>query len=384
MGTNRRTGIRKLRGKWQARWYGLDGEPKSEVHATYKDAELARRRHLVEIEETRRGLRKLAPSGKTFAELCDEWMAVRAANKRSKKSDESIIRAHLRPAFGNETLITAIDFARIERFKAERAASHPNTVNHQLRLLSAMLRHARDIDWLVAAPKVRQHKVPLVSKDFRYLRTKKEIRRFLLAARELDQEAAGLGEPLAVLETLYTFAILTGLRCGELAALRWEDIDLGRRLIHVQRSWDGPTKNGDSRFVPVVDALLPMLRGWKLRAGTPLVFPNSRGTMFSESARVFQDRLHVTLARAEFPESREKGRIIRHITFHGLRHTFASHWMMEGGDIFRLQKILGHRNVQMTQRYAHLAPEAFAADHGRFAGFELPTDGGVVPLRAAT
>jgi len=61
--------------------------------------------------------------------------------------------------------------------------------------------------------------------------------------------------------------------------------------------------------------------------------------------------------------------IAERITFHALRHTFASHWMLKGGDIYRLQRILGHASIAMTQRYAHLAPAAFDQDHGRFGNF---------------
>lgn len=71
------------------------------------------------------------------------------------------------------------------------------------------------------------------------------------------------------------------------------------------------------------------------------------------------------------------GKTRRYLVFHDTRHTFASHWMMKGGDIFRLQKILGHKSMQMTQRYAHLAPAVFAGDHGRL-GAAIPTSGGAV------
>ena len=51
-------------------------------------------------------------------------------------------------------------------------------------------------------------------------------------------------------------------------------------------------------------------------------------------------------------------------------NTLASHWVMRGGDLFKLQKILGHKSVQMTVRYAHLAPDAFAADYDRLGTVE--------------
>lgn len=57
--------------------------------------------------------------------------------------------------------------------------------------------------------------------------------------------------------------------------------------------------------------------------------------------------------------------------WHDLRHTFSSHWMIDGGDIFKLSRILGHSNVKVTMRYAHLAPTAFEADYGRL-GFTIP------------
>jgi hypothetical protein len=68
------------------------------------------------------------------------------------------------------------------------------------------------------------------------------------------------------------------------------------------------------------------------------------------------------------------------LTFHDLRHTFASHWVMKGGDLFKLQKILGHKTVQMTMRYAHLQPGVFAEDRGRFADLASPVGGTVVEL----
>src|SRR5262249_5639583 len=62
------------------------------------------------------------------------------------------------------------------------------------------------------------------------------------------------------------------------------------------------------------------------------------------------------------------------LRFHDLRHTFASHWMMDGGCIFRLSKILGHSSVKITQDvYAHLAPQAWEQDYGRVA-FVVPSD----------
>jgi integrase len=173
--------------------------------------------------------------------------------------------------------------------------------------------------------------------------------------------------------TLYATAIYTGMREGELGGLRWEDVNFERRIITVQRSFEGPTKAGDVRYVPIMDPLLPVLRDWRLRCPGTLVFPNEAGRMHQKSARIFQEILHRVLERAQFPTIERKGKSARYIVFHSLRHTFASHWVMAGGDLFRLQKVLGHKSITMTQRYAHLSPDVFAADYARL-GKAAPTE----------
>lgn len=360
----------KQRGKWRIRWTDANGGRRSEVHGTHQDAKLALSRRLVEVEEQLRGLRGLAPVDRTFDELCKEWIDTRAARKRSKKTDESLIRAHLLPAFGDKRL-TLIGVRDVEAFKAARAHLHKNSVNHSLSLLISMLRHAHDIGWLAVVPKITKYRLPSASASYRYLRTADEVRRFLHAAcEEADRPQTEL--------TIFPFfatAIFTGMRAGELAGLQWDDVDLERRLITVQRSYDGPTKNGEVRHVPILDPLLPILREWRVRSPSRLVFPTSTGKMRQKSDRMFQEVLHRVLERGGFPKG--------YVGQHGLRHTFASMWMLQGGDLFRLQRVLGHLTPRMTQRYAHLAPDAFQAEHGRLNALTARGVVDVVPISAA-
>ena len=75
---------------------------------------------------------------------------------------------------------------------------------------------------------------------------------------------------------------------------------------------------------------------------------------------------------------------IEDFRFHDLRHTFASHWVMRGGDLFKLQKILGHSSIEITLRYAHLAPHAFADDYGRLGGpIEEQSGALILPMNTA-
>jgi hypothetical protein len=94
-------------------------------------------------------------------------------------------------------------------------------------------------------------------------------------------------------------------------------------------------------------------------AGIAAVSTNRDGNMHGPSSRIFQEVLHRVLDKAGFPEVERNGKRRRYIVFHSLRHTFASHWVMRSGDIFKVQRILGHQSIAMTQRYAHLAPDAF-------------------------
>ncbi|HEY3664423.1 MAG TPA: tyrosine-type recombinase/integrase, partial [Polyangiaceae bacterium] len=79
-----------------------------------------------------------------------------------------------------------------------------------------------------------------------------------------------------------------------------------------------------------------MLKAWSERCPGTLVFPNSEGKPHDESARVFEEVLHRVLKAAGFASERKRGELKPHVTFHDLRHTFASHWVANGGDIFRL------------------------------------------------
>lgn len=349
--------------RWQIRWTDPYGKRRSETHLSYADAEFALRRHHVEGDEARRRLRWLELPEKRFEELCNYWLRVRGAFKRSWKDDHSIIRCHLRPAFGHLRL-NDLNVRHVHDFVLARGHLDRKTVHNHLTLLVSMLNMAVDLRWLAEAPRIRKPSISFLPTDFHYLRTQEEIERFLSAARRLSSRHF----------VLYAAATYTGMRQGELAGLRWEDVDLEQRLIMVRRSFDGPTKTGQVRHIPILDVFLPLLRTRGPGEPTEPVFPNSHGGPLKACSRIFQEDFRITLRNAGFPPRMAKGKRRSYIVFHDLRHTFASQWVMNGGDIFKLQNILGHKTLQMTMRYAHLIPQAYAADYGRLGTYprELP------------
>ncbi len=359
-------------GKWRARWNDEKAKSRSKNFDDFRSAKYHEEKMKAEVAEIRRGLRTAAPPPRTFNALVEYWRGVYAPRKRSWKNDESILRTHLLPRFRDFDL-RAITVEAVDRMVAQLAHLNEKTVANVLTLLISLLNRARDLGWLDRTPRIRKPRVRMHRRDFHFLRSEEEIRR-MLAAALVDGE---------LVQVLYATAIWTGARAGELAGLHWSDVDLEARLITIQRSFDGPTKADDVRYVPILDPLLALLRRWRLKCPGRLVFPNEVGDMHQRSARVFQETLHRVLARAQFEKVERQGKLRACIRFHDLRHTFASHWVMRGGDLFKLQRILGHKSIAMTMRYAHLAPDAFAADYKRFGVDLLTVAAAVVPIQDA-
>ncbi|GDX78526.1 integrase [Deltaproteobacteria bacterium] len=344
--------------RWRIAWTDADNERRFATFRTKAEAAAEQARLKTETAAIKSGALARPPAAHTFNELADYWMEHRASRKRSEKDDRSIIEAHLRPHFG-KMQVTKLDVRAVDAFRRRVAEVEPGkkplsdkTIHNHLTLLISMLNMAVELHWLTSAPRIKKPK--LVEGDYAWIRGASDIHRFLEAARE---ENPGIFE-------LYATAIFSGLRAGELLGLRWDDIEFSGEnpLITVKRSYDKPTKTGAIRHVPLMDALKPVLREWRARTPGTWVFPGRTGNMQSPSARVLQETFQRVVERAGIATSGER------LTFHDLRHTFASHWVMRGWDLYKLQKVLGHKSVQMTQRYAHLTPEAFNGLRGLLPG----------------
>lgn len=152
--------------------------------------------------------------------------------------------------------------------------------------------------------------------------------------------------------SLFLVAINTGMRRGELAGLCWDRVSFERNFIEITRLRDRSglndrTKTTKSRrFIPMNAVVRNHLLELKESALKEVVFLDDDGNPFD-----------VNHLYREFDKALKRAEIKEHYRFHDLRHTFASHFMMNGGNIYDLQKIMGHTSLEMTQRYAHLAPE---------------------------
>jgi integrase len=148
--------------------------------------------------------------------------------------------------------------------------------------------------------------------------------------------------------TLVLLALRSGLRVSELLGLEWCDVDLARRSITVRRSIvEGiitSPKNNRERHIPLTAPLCEALKRIQKPAG-PL-FCNKKGKIWSYFKLRKRLQKFCNIAR------------LRIIGWHKLRHTFASQLVAAGVSLKATQELLGHSDVRMTLRYAHLAPSA--------------------------
>jgi integrase len=348
----------------------VNGVRQSDVFEKWEDADFELKRRQTEVSEMKRGLRPLRLPDKKFDDLCDYWLEKVAPSKRSHRDMISIINTHLLPFFGGRKLNT-ITPGLANDYKLAKSHLNNKTTNNHLTLLITMLNSAKSEHWLIEVPEIKKHRIRVRDADYRYLRNEEEVHRFLIAAKNRCEMAF----------MLYLVAVYTGLRAGELACLFWTDVDFKTRLITVQRGFGGPTKSGDVRYVPILDVLLRPLQAWKLKHPGRWLFTNQYGNRLNPSQRIFQETLHAVLKDAGFPRIPHRGKENQsYITFHGLRHTFASHWMRNGKDLSKLQKILGHKSVTTTEIYSHLDPSTYAEDYDVF-GNPLDMPGNVIQLK---
>jgi site-specific recombinase XerD len=156
-----------------------------------------------------------------------------------------------------------------------------------------------------------------------------EVRRLLAAAVSLRDRA--------LLETAYA----TGMRLGEVIHLLLTDIDSQRMVIRVEQG-----KGRKDRYVMLSASLLETLRAyWRKEKPRTILFPGKGG----------KEPLHSTSAQKAFQRARERARIEKPVSFHTLRHTFATHLLEDGANVRTIQSLLGHRSLESTQRYTHLA-----------------------------
>lgn len=262
--------------------YSVAGRKKEEVGGT--TAEQAKRLLTQRLFEADRGfVRNAKPM--TFREFIEVWRTDHVATQELKPATirgyDSVIERHLLPAFGNQRMdrITAEHIRRFFKEKQEATSEKTSrslskkTLINTLRLLNSIFNFAMVIELLVKNP-CKAIKLPRAPKrEMDFLRPE-EVRAFLGAFT--DEE----------MRCLFTTAVMTGMRRGEILGLQWDDVDFKGNVIRVRRSISNgeiqlPKTEKSRRAVQVGPTLLKTLRAHKLRTGTrsSFVFTTKNGTL---------------------------------------------------------------------------------------------------------
>jgi len=269
---------------------------------------------------------------RTFDEMMTRYMAERSILKapKSRIRDASALK-HLLPVFG-EQLLGQITPKMLAEYKVQRRreGAAPATTNKELQLV----RHAfnlamREWEWCRENP---MHRVSLEQ-------VQNEVDRWLTA----DEEERLLAASSPWLQEIIRFALNTGMRQGEILNLQWQDVDFTRGTLIVMKS-----KNGTRRTIPLNATVYDLLATKQAAAGA------SKGPVFKTP---LGNMLQVRFLVREFCEARDRAGI-PDFRFHDLRHTFATRLVQRGIDLYKVQRLLGHKTGTMTQRYAHHCPES--------------------------
>lgn len=326
--------FRKDRTKWEVDYFNPPGSVPPRVRRLFATEEEALRHAAQVAPRLDAGTPPPDHRAMTLGAAFERYFKAKA-RKRSIEADRRISE-HLLEEFGATTRLQDLTVSRIAAYRERRLAAvsvrrrdkagkparlSAASINRPLALLRHLLRLAHE-EWevLPTVPKVRLEKEP--QGRVRWLEPDEE-RRLIAACR---------ASALPHLADLVTVALETGMRRSEAEGLTWDRVDLSRGVLRLEI-----TKSGRRREVPMRQRVYDVL------ANRPGV---REGRLWPEGS-----------TRAGFEDAVEAARLDAPFRFHDCRHHFASWFMMRGGSLPALQKILGHASLAMTMRYAHLSPQ---------------------------
>lgn len=281
-----------------------------------------------------------APAGPTLEDFAEEYLRrIGVTLKPSSVHGQArVLSNHLLPRWAGMPL-DAITTREVSLLQAELLAKgrSKKTVNNICTVLRSLLRVALDDELVAKLPKIPhlragQPKMRALEPD--------EADRLIAAASDAFRCAILL-------------AVRTGLRAGELQALRWEAVDLDARVLEVRsamwRGIEGATKTHRVRRVPLCCAAVEALRAHPRHGISPFVFwVGDRGDPMRHNTMRWP--LWMACDAARLPR----------MGWHVLRHTFATTLVARGVPLRVVQELLGHSTIAMTERYAHALPASLA------------------------
>jgi integrase len=296
----------------------------------------AERLHALRKSEVLRGVYR-QPVQISLKDFAERYMEYAKTNKRSWLRDEQLLKP-LKEYLNPESQLADITPPEIEGYKVHRRRKVSGaTVNRELALLKHMFNLAIDWDMYTGSNPLRKVKYfQEINTGFRVLKP--------------DEETRLLRNATPAIQDIVLYALNTGSRIGEIFSLRWQDVDLDQGMIN---SFSHKTQK--IRIVPINAEVRRILEFWKLGRKNEYVFYNQKtGERFVD----LDAGLELACKKAE----------IEGVTWHTLRHTFASRLLERGADIITVKELLGHSTVTVTMRYTHSNLASKVAAVGKLAG----------------
>ncbi len=277
----------------------------------------------------------------TFSQLSEIWLRDHAEVHKTASSiirDRQVLRTYLLPHIGAAKLpdICRRDIIELQGKLHRSGKIGPKTINNVLGLCHKIFDDGICWDYCKSNPVRGVKRIKCQDGEHRFW-TFHERDRFLTFTKSRHPD----------LHDLVAFAVHTGLRRGEVEGLLRDCVDFERKEIIVKRNYchktnqlNDYTKGKRMRRVPMNSAVFDILKSSMLKR------PNQR---------IFEFDFQHIVPRYLKPLAREEG--VSVITFHDLRHTFASHLAMSNKSVLEIQKVLGHSDIKTTMRYMHLAPD---------------------------
>jgi integrase len=319
----------------------VNGQKISKCFKRKTDAQVWKQEMLV---ERRKGsfINLSEDSKMTFEQVYNQWLEQYASTKAPKTFREyhTICNGHFKVRFGS-TPLAKINNQDIEQLIVElvKLKRNAKTINKITGVFKQVIKFAIKRRLLRKFPFDEIQILPEPERPHEFFNDT-EIQKILAVA---NKEQA---------YSVLLIALNTGMRIGEIFGLKWDRIFLNERYFTCFRKMNSTgleeyTKAKRIRQIGINPELLfEFQRLKRLKPFSEFVISDEHGKPLNPDhycARVYKK----VLKRAG----------VRSLRFHDLRHTFASHFMMNGGNIFELQQILGHSKIEMTMKYAHLSPE---------------------------
>jgi integrase len=298
-------------------------------------ATLKEQRHIAEQKKIEQKLAEV-----TFSEVWFKYEKQAKADRgeSSVTREASVYLNWIKPDLADIPIKDISPF-NLEKIKSKmtKAGRAPRTIEYTLAIIRQVFNYARRTDLFAGDNPVGKIKIP---------RTDNRRVRFL-THEEADILLARLIKKSGQVHDMALLSLHTGMRAGEIFGLTWGCVDMksGSMLLK-------DTKNKASRTAFMTQAVKDMLAGIKPEKPgmDDLVFPGRDGVRMVQISKTFK-RTVDKLFNQGVEDTRQR------VTFHSLRHTFASWLVMEGVDLYTVKELLGHKDLTMTQRYAHLAPD---------------------------